>query len=193
MGMHRIVIKEGIGHKLGESWTWNYDADHTGIMFYNPYHQVFAKGDYIGKEIAFRCAGCMSSFEGEVVKPEDPRRRILWDYGFSGRTRIMNPEFRCADGRKLTWSEVVDKHCGWDPDNPYMSKGCNENGVFLNSADIHIVEVLRDDGTLAVATADGQTVNDTHTIAMSYLRPDATYEECCEWERKYTESQPLVL
>jgi len=81
MANQKFVVKYGEIDRVGNSVNWTYHATEEGIFFTNGAKEqdVYVPGNWIGKHVIFSCDGPRSKFLGEIKKPKDPARRILWE------------------------------------------------------------------------------------------------------------------
>ncbi len=178
MAKHRFVVHEGI-NKVPGTVAWEYQADNNGIKLSNGYKTIKVEGDFIGKECMFNARGRRSEFIGIVLPPRDERSRVLWKHGFTMPTRVNKNTL----DQYYDWQDLVDRKCGYDP-NDGIGYGCNESGVFVNSANVKTT-VIKRDGRVVVATAIGRELNQDKGVMLSYMDAFATMDDLNAWEEEY--------
>ena len=192
MSLQRIQIQEGVDLKAGTTYSWRYSADHTQVVFHvqtaqpvSPLNNkqwsvpdIVIPGDWIGKTISMYFDGVNTAFLGELAVPKDPRRKLMWDYGFKRNDMVLIGELKAYH----TWADVVNARCGYNPSSNY---GCDANGRFMLADNVQKVQIIRD-GYLMVASAYGTIVGTDTVCRLAYIDPNATIDDMVRWENQYT-------
>lgn len=188
MALQKFVVKEGCKQRVGNTYGWLYSADHTQLVLSNMYSQpltpdrvvwstpdIVVTGDWIGKEVAIYADGSNTTWLGEVMKPNDPKRRMLWDYGFIKSNFIHVSELR--DFTQVGFLEAVAKRIGQK---------------LSDQKDMRITTVQRISPTsnqqeVMIGTVYGKPNGEDKTVSVGFINPAASLEDAIEWERLYTE------
>lgn len=182
MAMHFVTVEMGTGLPVGNSMCWKYAADVTGITFthYNSdvINSIRVDGNYIGKEVAFYANGSRSVFLGDIKKPHDERKAILWNHGFRKRFFVKPVDIQDAG----TWDDLIEVKCGRLEGSTY---GFNEHGQFVNAINVKKTVVTDEYGEIMVATGFGKEYNSDHVCRVVYLNPKATVDHVKAWERQF--------
>ena len=112
MYLHKIQIQRPFKmQRLGNSLSWRVAYDGKTLTFSHnsgrEYHVKQAAPAFIGVDIS---GGKPRVFP--IKKPRDPRRALLWEYGF--RTRDEVPEAPTYEEFEEPYCFLDDEHGNWD-------------------------------------------------------------------------------